>query len=130
MVNSQRSDKDQISPIKGSIDDQAQKSKKSDKDGELLVESKEQEDEVNQLLDKNAQIKGVESQGNLNVQNLIESQRNRSLGSRGKPVRPQSGRPLFRPNFLTLDPNTQRIQRGMERDKNFDILEETLLEND
>ena len=75
-------------------------------EGERLNESREVQDEVNQLGfgDHVFASPGGESKGNLNVQSLLDQQK----AGRRKPVRPQSSRPAFRPQaFMTIDPATK-----------------------
>ena len=91
-------------------------------------QSKEVEDEVNQLFDEDVvnPLAQAASNGNLNVQTLIDQSKNMNTGSAGragKPVRPQSSRPMFRTNFMTLDPSSKRLGGGaaaMGRDSNID----------
>lgn len=68
---------------------------------------------MNQLFDQDVvnPLAQAASNGNLNVQTLIEQ--SKSLGHSGKPVRPQSSRPMFRQNFMTLDPSAKRLGGGL-----------------
>ena len=83
-------------------------------------QSKELDDEVNQLnCDADQDIvhplNQAASNGNLNVQTLIEQSKNLNGGQTrsGRPVRPQSSRPMFRQNFQTLDPSRSGLGGGM-----------------